>query len=80
MTKKAMKHIGFHDLVEKNTAVYFSSFGIKCILQEVLTKIKNKSITHNTFRKQSADFIMCGFYCVAFIEFILEGKNFVRLC
>ena len=70
-----MKHIGFHYLVKKITAVYFSSFGIKCILQEVLNKIKNKSITHNIFRIQSDDSIMCGFFCVAFIEFILEGKT-----
>ena len=75
MTKKAMKHIGFYYLVKKNTAVFFSSFGIKCILQEVLNKIKNKSITHNIFRIQSDDSIMCGFFCVAFIEFILEGKT-----
>ena len=27
-----------------------------------------KSITHNIFRIQDNESIMCGFYCIAFIE------------
>ena len=37
--------------IDRNTAVYFDSFGIEYIPQEVLNKIKDKSITH-TFRIQ----------------------------
>ena len=48
--------------IERNTAVYFDSFGIEYIPQEVLNKIKDKSITHNIFRIQDEDSIMCGFY------------------
>ena len=36
--------------IDKNTAVYFDSFGIEYIPQEVLNKIKDKSVTHNIFR------------------------------
>ena len=36
--------------IHKNTAVYFDSFGIEYIPQEVLNKIKDKSITQNIFR------------------------------
>ena len=36
--------------VDKNLAVYFDSFGIEYIPQEVLNKIKDKSIAHNIFR------------------------------
>ena len=43
-----------------NTTVYFDSFEIECIPQEVLNKIKDKSITHDIFRTQSNDSIMCG--------------------
>ena len=35
---------------DRNTAVYFVSFGIEYIPQEVLNKIKDKSITPNIFR------------------------------
>ena len=56
--------------IDKNTAVYLDSFGI-----EVLNKIRDKSITHNIFKIQDNDFIMCGFYCNAFIEHMLSGKT-----
>ena len=46
------------------------SFGI-----EVLKKIKDKSITHNIFRIQDNESIMCGFYCIAFIEYMVAGKS-----
>ena len=42
--------------------------------QEVLNKIRDKSITHNIFRKQDNESFMCGFYCIAFIEYMLPGK------
>ena len=43
--------------------------------QRVLNKIKDKSITHNIFRIQDNDYIMCGFYCIAFIEYMVAGKT-----
>ena len=36
--------------IGRNAAVYFGSFGIEYILQELLSKIKDKSITHNICR------------------------------
>ena len=55
--------------------MYFDSFGIEIIFQEVLKKIRDKSITHNIFRIQDNEPIMCGFCCIAFIEYMLEGKT-----
>ena len=55
--------------------MYFDSFGIEIIFQEVLNKIRDKSITHNIFRIQDNESIMCGFYCIAFIEYMLAGKT-----
>ena len=54
--------------MDRNTAVYFDSFGIEYIPQEVLNKIKDKLITHNMFRIQGNESIMWGFFCIAFIE------------
>ena len=45
--------------IDRNTAVYFDSFATEYIPQEVLSKIKDKSITHNTFTIQDDDSIMC---------------------
>ena len=35
------------------------------------------SITHNIFRIQDNESIMCGFYCIAFIEYMLAAKTFL---
>ena len=61
--------------INKNLAIYFDSFGIEYIPQEVLRKIRDKSITLNIFRIQDNESIMCGFYCIAFIEYMLAGKT-----
>ena len=51
--------------------MYFDSYRIECIPQDVLNKIKYKSVTHNI---QSDDSIMSGFYCIAFIEYMTVEK------
>ena len=62
-------------IIDRNLAVCFDSFGIEYIPQEVLNKIRDKSITHNIFRIQDNESIMCGFYCIAFIEYMIAGKT-----
>ena len=62
--------------IDRKLAVYFDSFGIEYIPQEVLNKIRDKSVTHNIFRIQDNESIMCGFYCIAFIEYMLARKTF----
>ena len=64
--------------INKNKALYVDSFGLEYNPQEVLSKTKDKSITH-IFRIQDDDSIMCGFFCITFIEYMLAEKNFVRL-
>ena len=55
--------------VDRNTVIYSDSFEIEYISQEVLNKIRDKSITQNIFRIQDNESIMCGFCCIAFIEY-----------
>ena len=45
--------------LDRNTAVYFDSFGIEYIRSEVLNKIRGKSINHNIFRVQDNESIIC---------------------
>ena len=40
------------------------------IFRKNIKDIKDKSITRNIFRIQD-DFIICGFYCIAFVEYII---------
>ena len=59
--------------IDRNTALFFD-FGIEYISPKVLNKIRDKSITHNIFRIQDDDCVKCGFYCIAFIEYMLAEK------
>ena len=45
--------------ISRHMAVYLDSFGIEYILQKELNKIKDKSITHNIFKIEDDDSIMC---------------------
>ena len=65
-------------LIDRNLAAYFDSFGIEYITQEVLNKIKDKSITYNIFRIQDKESIMCWFYCIAYMEYMLAGKTLLE--
>ena len=38
---------------------------------------QNKNIITNNFRIQAYDSIMCGYFCIGFIDFVLAGK---KLC
>ena len=40
-----------------------------------IKKIRDKFITHNVFRIQDNDSIIYGFYCIAFIEYMLAEKT-----
>ena len=45
--------------IDRNTIVYFQSFGTEYILQEEFNKIKDQSITHNISRIRDVEFITC---------------------
>ena len=36
---------------------------------------QNKNIIANIFRIQAYDSIMCGYFCIGFIDFMLAGKK-----
>ena len=37
--------------------------------------MKNKDIIANIFRLQAYDSIVCGYYCIEFINYMLKGKT-----
>ena len=62
--------------VYNNNVTYFDSFGVEHIPKEIRTFINNKNIKTNIFKIQEYDLIMCGYFCIRFIDFILAGKKF----
>ena len=58
-----------------NDAIYFDSFGVEHIPKEIKNFINNKNITKNIFRLQTYYSIMCGYFCIGFIGYMLKGKS-----
>ena len=62
--------------VHNNNVTYFDSFGVEHIPKEIKAFIgRSLSITTNIFRIQAYDSIMCGYFCIGFIDFMLAGKT-----
>ena len=64
---------------KKNEIIYFDSFGVEYIPNEIKELIKklpgNKNLKANIFRVQEDNSIMCGYFCIGFIDFMLAGKK-----
>ena len=70
--------IGTHWIVlfcKKNEIVYFDSFGVEHILEEIKKFIGNKNIKANIFRVQANNSVMCGYFCIGFIDFMIADKK-----
>ena len=61
MTSKLKEYIRFLLLIDRNTAVYFDSFGTEYILHKALNKIKDKPIIHSIFRIKDDDYVNVDF-------------------
>ena len=71
------KNTGTHWVVlfVKNKVIYFDSFGVEHIPEEVKKFIGNKDIKTSMFRIQAYNSIMCGYFCILFIKFIFKAKT-----
>ena len=68
--------------VKASEVIYFDSFGVEHIPKEINKftdndTTKSSSLEHiksNIFRIQAYDSIMCGYFCIEFINCMLKGK------
>ena len=61
--------------VNNNNVTYFDSFGVEHIPKEIIKFIENRNIKTNIFRIQAYDSIMCGYFCIGFIDFMFKRKT-----
>ena len=61
--------------VNNNNVNYFDSFGVEHIPKEIIKFVENRNIKTNIFMIQAHDSIMCGYFCFAFVDFMLKGKS-----
>ena len=62
----------------RNNVTYFDSLGVEHIPKEIKKFIGNKIIITNICRVQEYDSVMCGYFCMEFIDFMLKGKNLLE--
>ena len=70
--------------VKLKYTVYFDSFGVEHIAKEINKFIRNSDTTNsssleriksNIFRIHAYDSIMCRYFCIEFINYMLKGKT-----
>ena len=61
-----------------NSIVYFDSIGVELVPKETKQFIGNKNIIKNIYRIQPYDSIMCGYFRIGFIDFMLKGKSLLE--
>ena len=69
--------------MQNNNVTSFDSFGVEHIPKEIKRFINRtssstshyKNIKTNIFRIQAYDSIMCGYFCIGFIDFMLARKT-----
>ena len=63
--------------VKNKIVVYFDSFGEEHVPKEIIKFIKNKDIIGNIFRLQAYDSIMCGYFCIKFINYMFDENTLI---
>ena len=73
--------------IKTNEVIYFDSFGVEHIPKEIKkiigneqssnAKALNKDIKANIFRLEAYDSIMCGYFCVEFINYMFDCKSLI---
>ena len=71
--------IGTHGIalyIKNNDDItYFDRFGVEHIPKEMIKYIGRKNVIANISRIQTYDSIMCGYFCIRFINFMFKGKT-----
>ena len=58
--------------MNRNNITYIGRFGVE---KEIKKFIDNKNIITNIFRLQGYISIMCRYFCIGFIDFMLKGQS-----
>ena len=58
-----------------NNVTYYDSFGVEHIRNKIKIFIDKSIVSAKTFRIQAYNSVMCGYFCIGFINFKLNGKT-----
>ena len=71
-------NVGIHWIAlfcNRNEIVYLDSFGVEHVPEEIKEFVGNKNIIANIFWVQANISIMCGYFCIGFIDFMRAGAK-----
>ena len=61
--------------MNRKNVTYFDSFGVDHSPKEIKKFIRNKNFITNIYRIQAYHLIMYGYFCIGFIDFMLNDKT-----
>ena len=64
--------------VKHNEVIYFGSFGVEHVPKEIKKFIGHKNIKTKIFRIQADNSVMCGYFCIGFIDLMFAGKSLIN--
>ena len=59
----------------RSEIVYFDSFGVEHVPEEIKEFVGSKNIKAKIFRVQANNSVMHGYFCIEFVDFMLAGKK-----
>ena len=62
---------------KKSDIICFYSFWVEHVTEEIMDFIGNKNLKIEIFRVQTSDSIMCGCFCIGFIDFMLASETLI---
>ena len=69
MNMQMLVHTGLLCMSKILKLVIFDSFGVEHVSEEIENFIGHKNVKTNIFRMQTNNSIMCGYFCIGFIDF-----------
>ena len=64
--------------VKNNEIIYFHNFGVEYVPKEIKTFIGHKNTKTNIFPIPADNSIMCGYFCIGFIDFMFAGRSLIN--
>ena len=62
---------------KNNEVIYFDSFGVEHVPKEIIKFIGHKNTETNIFRIAADNSVMCGYFCIGFIDFMFGNKSLI---
>ena len=64
--------------MNNENVTYFASFRVEYISKEIKKFSGKKKIITNIYRIQAYDSLICGYFCIGFIDFMLKVKSLLQ--